>query len=591
MITKKNQKAFIQTDKKNPAAFNLKAKQYYSIVVTSEHEKMEKTVYLAPGANVDVDFDFDRQISLNINKPYNIKKGTPARFEALLTNNGKKPVQAQIKLILRGGKCHNLKEFSIEIAPKTTETIQYRIIPDENKPLFLRIQEINNPALFDELLIYPESPETAVIPCEPISQKEIYFNNKESMEIKQKEYLKEKPIILDVPGSSNRIEVRLFWNKKGLMVFSKTPSEAQTLLLEVMISPVPGEFIQNNTEYLHHLFPLKPGANQRFHLSWCHLNPHNMLNNRIGINLGLRKSKPDGSFKAISDWHLKPVQNVFENGVFRIGAATLETPVDILGTSGRVSASSASGVHSQARHGWDGQMNTSWKPEMGDKRPEAVLNINEEKHLSAAAIYASDPIEAQLSTSMDGKNWNNPIEILIKDANDSLFKLQEPESFKWLKLTITNRKPETEIFDIELFDTEKHPADFHNPIKVKTAASSSSQGTNFIPMNAFDGKTSTRYSSNFNDGEWLQADIGNLWELKKLRLMWEKAFAQGYRIQVSEDGLNWQTVYEQKNGNGQTEWIHLKPVKSRFIRIVFDKRATGWGSSLWEVNLFGKPLG
>ena len=108
---KKNQKAFIQTDKKNPAAFNLKAKQYYSIVVTSEHEKMEKTVYLAPGANVDVDFDFDRQISLNINKPYNIKKGTPARFEALLTNNGKKPVQAQIKLILRGGKCHNLNEY------------------------------------------------------------------------------------------------------------------------------------------------------------------------------------------------------------------------------------------------------------------------------------------------------------------------------------------------------------------------------------------------------------------------------------------------------------------------------------------------
>ncbi|GHF49879.1 hypothetical protein FHX82_003815 [Amycolatopsis bartoniae] len=73
-------------------------------------------------------------------------------------------------------------------------------------------------------------------------------------------------------------------------------------------------------------------------------------------------------------------------------------------------------------------------------------------------------------------------------------------------------------------------------------ATSSSVGDGNPPGNAVDGNPSTRWSSEYQDGQWLQVDLGATAEFDRVVLTWETAYAQTYRIQVSQDGQTWTDV-------------------------------------------------
>ncbi|SFJ64440.1 Glycosyl hydrolases family 2 [Amycolatopsis sacchari] len=73
-------------------------------------------------------------------------------------------------------------------------------------------------------------------------------------------------------------------------------------------------------------------------------------------------------------------------------------------------------------------------------------------------------------------------------------------------------------------------------------ATASSVGDGNPPENAVDGNPSTRWSSQYQDGQWLQVDLGEAVGFDRVVLTWETAYAQTYRIQVSQDGNTWTDV-------------------------------------------------
>ncbi len=116
-------------------------------------------------------------------------------------------------------------------------------------------------------------------------------------------------------------------------------------------------------------------------------------------------------------------------------------------------------------------------------------------------------------------------------------------------------------------------------------ASASSSGENLDPQSAIDGDPSTRWSSKFEDNQWLIIDLGQPTEIKKITLTWEAAYASEYNILISNDKASWKKVYEKKNSSGGTETIKITPVKARYVKLELIKRATKWGFSLFEVEL------
>ncbi|WP_405698203.1 discoidin domain-containing protein [Streptomyces sp. NBC_01185] len=120
--------------------------------------------------------------------------------------------------------------------------------------------------------------------------------------------------------------------------------------------------------------------------------------------------------------------------------------------------------------------------------------------------------------------------------------------------------------------------------KPVTASSQEHYGT--PAADAVDGNLGTRWSSAASDGQWLQVDLGSSTSLSQVVLRWEGAYAKAYRIELSTDGTNWSTAYSTTTGAGGTETLSISGT-ARYVRMQGVTRATGYGYSLWEFQVYG----
>jgi hypothetical protein len=107
---------------------------------------------------------------------------------------------------------------------------------------------------------------------------------------------------------------------------------------------------------------------------------------------------------------------------------------------------------------------------------------------------------------------------------------------------------------------------------------------------AVDGSLSTRWSSQFSDPQWLRVDLGQVATISRVVLVWETAYGRAYEIQVSDDGVGWRTVFATGSGQGGTETWDVAAT-GRYVRMFGTQRATGWGYSLWEFQVWGTTGG
>jgi hypothetical protein len=119
--------------------------------------------------------------------------------------------------------------------------------------------------------------------------------------------------------------------------------------------------------------------------------------------------------------------------------------------------------------------------------------------------------------------------------------------------------------------------------KPTTASSQENAGT--PPSSATDGNAGTRWSSAFSDPQWLQVDLGSTMSVCQVGLQWETAFATAFQIQVSNDGTTWTSIYSTTTGTGGTQALTVSG-SGRFIRMLGTARATQFGYSLWEFQVF-----
>src|SRR6478609_4394349 len=115
--------------------------------------------------------------------------------------------------------------------------------------------------------------------------------------------------------------------------------------------------------------------------------------------------------------------------------------------------------------------------------------------------------------------------------------------------------------------------------------------TEYGPTNAseaFDGNMGSRWSSQPADPQWLYVDLGTNYDLDSVVLYWEAAYATQYQIQVSNDAVTWTTLYTEVAGDGGKDKILINS-NNRYVRMYGTTRATGYGYSIWEFQVYGKP--
>ncbi len=124
----------------------------------------------------------------------------------------------------------------------------------------------------------------------------------------------------------------------------------------------------------------------------------------------------------------------------------------------------------------------------------------------------------------------------------------------------------------------------------KTATSSSDENAGTVAANAVDGNTATRWSSAATDTQWLQVDLGSTATITQVVLNWETAYGSDYKIQTSADGTTWTDVKSVTGGDGGTDTLDVSG-QGRYVRMSGVHRATQYGYSLWEFQVFGSTGG
>ncbi|MEY9893107.1 beta-glucosidase [Catenulispora sp. MAP5-51] len=119
-----------------------------------------------------------------------------------------------------------------------------------------------------------------------------------------------------------------------------------------------------------------------------------------------------------------------------------------------------------------------------------------------------------------------------------------------------------------------------------TTASSTYSATGNLASAATDGDPGTRWESAYSDPQWLEVDLGSQTSICAAALSWEAAYASAFQIQTSTDNTAWNTVYSTTTATGGSQSFTFSAT-ARYIRMYATKRATQWGDSVFEFDVYG----
>lgn len=103
----------------------------------------------------------------------------------------------------------------------------------------------------------------------------------------------------------------------------------------------------------------------------------------------------------------------------------------------------------------------------------------------------------------------------------------------------------------------------------------SSTNSSYPVTNAVDGNTSSYWRSGSVSSStitWLRVDLQSTQTLSRVVVKWyDKYYAKIYQLQVSQDGLNWSTVYTDNSGNGGDDNCVFAATTARYVRVYITK--------------------
>jgi len=124
----------------------------------------------------------------------------------------------------------------------------------------------------------------------------------------------------------------------------------------------------------------------------------------------------------------------------------------------------------------------------------------------------------------------------------------------------------------------------------KVTTTSSTENASYPGSLAVDGNGTTRWSSAFADPQWIYVDLGASYNVNRVKITWEAAYASAYTVQTSTDAATWTTI-KTVTGNATTtnDWTGLTGT-GRYVRIYGTTRATPYGYSIYELEVYGTAV-
>lgn len=235
----------------------------------------------------------------------------------------------------------------------------------------------------------------------------------------------------------------------------------------------------------------------------------------------------------------------------------------------------------------DDSSKTRWSSDFSDGQWIAV-DLGKAYQLSSVKLdwQNSYALEYHIQVSDDGTNWST----LFTETNGKggLESIPVNVTARYVRMYGVKRftRYGFSLWSFEVYGSDQVATE--NISYQKNVTTSSNQKTSHAGVYAVDGSTSSRWSSDFSDNQWIAIDLEANHVIKEVKLNWQNSYATEYHIQTSNDGQNWTTVFTEQDGKGGVETISLN-TSARYVRMYGVKRFTRYGFSLWEFEVYGYP--
>jgi hypothetical protein len=253
---------------------------------------------------------------------------------------------------------------------------------------------------------------------------------------------------------------------------------------------------------------------------------------------------------------------------------------------GNVTSSSSSFSGNVAGFATDGNINTRWESEYSDVQ-SITVDLGVRHNLCGLIIRWENAAgrDYVIQASDNNADWNT---ISTVTNNSSLLNnLSFSVTARYIRMLGSARTTAYgySIYEFEVLGSPAVLCASTNIALNKPATASSENGGN-PASHAFDNNPGTRWESNFSDPQLLTVDLGSVYNLCKIEISWEAAFGKDFQIQLSDDGISYNTV---RTIPGNVGLINNLPISgnARYVRMFGTERGTGYGYSIYEFRVFG----
>jgi len=130
-------------------------------------------------------------------------------------------------------------------------------------------------------------------------------------------------------------------------------------------------------------------------------------------------------------------------------------------------------------------------------------------------------------------------------------------------------------------------------IALNKASSASSSDPSYLTPKAFDGSTSSYWRTvSINSGnvtQWLRVDLGNVQTVGRAVIRWNGSyFAKSYELQVSNNDVDWTTVYSTTSGVVGNADFSFTPALARYVRVYMTLN-NGSTYRIYEFEIYSGP--
>ncbi|MEV4556261.1 discoidin domain-containing protein [Kitasatospora sp. NPDC049285] len=273
------------------------------------------------------------------------------------------------------------------------------------------------------------------------------------------------------------------------------------------------------------------------------------------------------------------------------GAPSAHAAATLLSQGRPATASSVENAGTPATSAVDGNANTRWSSAAADPQwlqvdlgsTATITQVVLQWETASAKAY-------QIQVSADGANWTSIYSTTTGPGGTETLNVTGTGRYVRMYGTARNTGYGYSLWEFQVFGTTgtggggatcgTQNAALNRPVTV-----SSQENAAFPAAAAVDGDGGTRWSSAAADPQWLQVDLGSIVTICQVALSWEAAYATAFQLQTSTDGANWTSIYSTTTGTGGTQTLNVTGT-GRYVRMYGTARATQFGYSLWEVQVF-----